>query len=96
MGLISCSKPPTPIAPKPEVCNIPSFPVVPQLEGQVCTIDGVQFACIEGPSAYALGTYLEEVERYHSDVMACPYVKEIIIAPTDLTPAVEAGKQLIK
>lgn len=62
----------------------------------MCTVGDADYVCLSGPSAYALGDYIEAVNRYHSDVLSCPYVKEIIIPTTDLSGAVEAGKELVE
>jgi hypothetical protein len=69
---------------------------MPEIEAGVCVAGGTEYVCLSGPSAYALGNYIEQVGRYHDDVKSCPYVEELRLPTLDTTPVVNAGRELVK
>lgn len=77
MGLINCGRPyPVYVPTKPEDCTIPMFPPKPIVMASICTVEGAEFVCLDGPSASALGNYILRVDRFHEDVKGCPSIKE--------------------
>ncbi len=66
---------------QPLPCRVSVYPNVPTLSGvAVCTadVDGVEteFICMLPIDAKNISDYVDRVDRWHTEVKRCPYVKE--------------------
>ena len=74
---VSCAKP-SPVYVKQEPCRVAPYP--DKLEDGVafvCEVNGKKFLCLDGPTAVSIGKYIEQTDRYHDSLAACPAVEEV-------------------